>query len=100
NSEGGGGPNLALHAHAGFGKAEVQRLLGLGAKVAIDSDEVAGARSFAGDDDWIVAQAGLEGEFGGLERGEEHALVDDFLGLFADISVGVLLHFPHSRSLI
>src|SRR5205814_10558788 len=68
DAQGGGGPDLALHAHAGFGKAEVQRLLGFGAQVAIDGYQVAGARSFAGDDDLIVAQAGLEGEFGGLER--------------------------------
>jgi len=67
NAERCGGPDLALHAHARFGEAKMQRLLGFAGEVAIDGDEVARAGSFAGNDDLIVAQAGLEREFRGLK---------------------------------
>ncbi len=48
----------------------------------------------------IAAQAGVESEVRGLEGGEDHALVDDFFGVLAEIFVGVLLHFGHDELLI
>src|SRR5262249_54246884 len=78
----------------------MQRLLGFAAEIAIDGDEVARAGSFAGNDDLIVAEAGFESEVRGLQRGEDHALVDDVFGFLAEIFVGVLLHFGHDELLI
>ena len=43
NSHRRGGPDESLGAHARFGEAEVQRLLGLLGEVAIDGDQIAGA---------------------------------------------------------
>src|SRR5579875_450343 len=94
------GPDQALGGHAGFGEAEVQRLIRLAGEFAIDADEVTRARNFAGNDDLILAQAAGESEFGRLQRGDDHAFVDDFLGGAAEIAVGVLLHFLHDQFLV
>ena len=59
-----------------------------------------GPRNFAGNDDLILAQAAFERQFGGFERGEHHALVDDFFGSFAEVLVGVFLHLAHDQLLI
>ena len=59
-----------------------------------------GARDFAGDDDLVFAQAALQGELGGFERGQYHALVDDFIGAVAQEAVGILLHLAHDQLLI
>ncbi len=78
----------------------MQRLIGFSCEVAINRDQIARARNFAGDDDLVLAQAALEREFGGFQRGEHHALVDDFLGSFAEVAVGILLHLAHDEFLI
>ncbi len=78
----------------------MQRLIRLAREVAINFHEVLRARNFAADDDLIFAQAVFQSEFGGLERGEHHALVDDFFGGEAEVFVGVLLHFAHHEFLI
>ncbi len=78
----------------------MQRLLGFAAQISIDGDEVARARSLAGNNNLIAAQAGFERELGGLQRGEDHALVDDVFGFLAEILVGVFLHFGHDQLLI
>ena len=85
NAHGGGRPDGALQAHAGFGEAEMQGLAGALGERAIDGDQMQGARDFAGDDDLIFAQAALQGELGGFDGGENHALVDDLLGGEAEI---------------
>ena len=47
-------PRDALHAHAGFGEAEVQRLIRLLREVAIDGDQIARPRDLARNDDLIL----------------------------------------------
>ena len=59
-----------------------------------------GRGNFAGNDDLIFAQAAFEREFGRFERGEHHALVDDFFGRLAEVAVGVFLHLAHDQLLI
>ena len=100
NAQGCRRPNLALHAHSGFGEAEVQRLFGFRGEIAVNSDEVAGPRGLARNDDLVVTEAGFEGEFGRFQGGNDHALVDDFFRLFAEIFVGIFLHLAHDELLI
>ena len=100
NAHGRGGPNQTLGAHARFGQAEMQRLVGLARQIAINVDEIARTRNFAGNDDLILAQAAFNGQFGGFDGREHHALVDDFFGSLAEILVGVLLHLAHDQFLI
>ena len=69
-------------------------------EIAIHGNQIARARSLAGNDDLIVPQAAFERQFRRLQRGEHHAIVDNFFGLFAEIFVGVLLHFVHDELLI
>ena len=78
----------------------MQGLVGFFGEIAVDGDQIAGPRNFAGDDDLVFAQAAFERQLGGLQRGEHHALVDDFFGSLAEVFVGVLLHFPHDQLLI
>ena len=61
----------------------MERLLGFGGKIAVHGYEVAGPRSLAGDNDLVVAQAGFERQFRRFQSGNDHALVDDFFGIFA-----------------
>src|SRR5215469_95637 len=93
-------PHHTFHAHARFGQAEVQGLAGFARQIAIDGNQVARARGFAGDDDLVGAQTRFEGKFGGFERGKHHTFVNDFFRLFAKILVGILLHFAHHQLLI
>src|SRR4029078_2500668 len=83
-----------------LGETEMQRLIGLLRERAIDGDEIAWPRHFAGNDDLILAQAALERELRRLERREHHAFVDDFLGAESELAVGVLLHPRHDELLI
>ena len=51
----GGGGDEALGAHAGFGEAEVQRVVAAGGEVGVDVDQVADAGDLGGEDDLVVA---------------------------------------------
>ena len=93
-------PHQALGAHAGFGQAEVQRLVGLLRERAIDVDQVTRPRQLARDDDLVLAQAGLDRELGRLDRRQHHALADDVVGVLAEVAVGVLLHLRHDQLLV
>ena len=95
-----GGPDEALHAHAGLGQSEVERLVGARGELAIDRDQVERPRDLARDDDLVLAQPRLQRELGRLEGGEDHALVDDFLGGVPEVLVGVLLHLLHDELLV
>jgi hypothetical protein len=78
----------------------MKRLLCFAGEIAVDGNQIARARSLAGDDDLIVAQTAFECQLGGLQSGEHHAIVDNFFGFFAEIFVRVLLHFVHDELLI
>ena len=67
---------------------------------AINADQIARTRNLAGNDDLVFAQAAVKGEFSRLERGKNHAFVDDVFGSAAEIAVGVFLHLLHDEFLI
>ena len=69
-------------------------------QVAVDRDQIARARHLARDDDLVLPQSGLEGERGGLDRRDHHALVEDLFRGPAEIAVGVLLHLGDDELLI
>ena len=48
----------------------------------------------------VAAEAALLRELGGLQRGQDHALVDDLFGGVAELAVGVLLHLRHDELLV
>ena len=78
----------------------MQRLRGLAGKVPVDGNQVVRPRHFAGNDDLVGPETGLEREFRRLERGHHHALVDDLLGGETEVPVGVLLHLAHDEVLV
>ena len=78
----------------------MERLVGPGGEIAVHGDQVERPRDLAGDDDLVLAQPRLERELGRLQRGEDHALVDDLLGGLAEVAVGVLLHLLHDELLV
>ena len=55
--EAGGGGDDALHAHAGFGEAEVQGVVAAAGELGVDVDEVANAGDLGGEDDLVAAEA-------------------------------------------
>ena len=93
-------PHEPLQSHAGFGEAEMQRLVGLARQRAIDRNQIARARGLARDDDLIAAQAAVDGERGRLDGRQHHALVDDLFRRLAQIAIGVLLHLRDDELLI
>ena len=78
----------------------MQWLFGFCRKFAIDGNEVARARRFAGNDDLILAQAAFKRQLRGLKCREDHAFVDDLFGVLAEILIGVFLHLAHDQLLI
>ena len=72
-------PDQAFDAHAGFGQAEMQRLVGLPRQGAVDGDQIARPRRLARDDDVILAQPAVERERRRFDGRQHHALVDDLL---------------------
>ena len=70
--ETGGGGDDALHAHAGFGEAEVEGVIGARGKLGVDVDEVADAGDLGGEDDLVAAQAVALGGGGVVEGGDDH----------------------------
>ncbi len=75
--EAGGGGDDALHAHAGFGEAEVERIIAAGGEHIVDVDEVAYAGDFAADDDLVVAEAVTLGGSRGVEGAAAHGFEHD-----------------------
>ena len=78
----------------------MQRLARALGELAINGDQVLRPGDFAGDDDLVFAQAALQGQFGRFHAGQDHALVDDFLGGEAQDTVGVFLHLAHDQFLV
>ena len=59
-----------------------------------------GRERLARDDDLIAAHAGLEREFGRLQRREHHTLVDDLFRRASQLAVRVFLHLRDDELLI
>jgi hypothetical protein len=100
DADGRGGPYGALGAHARFGEAQVQRLLGLAGEVAVDLNEILRLGNLARNNDLVAAQSALERQPGRFDRGKHHAIVDDLFGVEAQVAVGVFLHLAHDQLLI
>src|SRR6185437_4111284 len=75
--ETGGGGDDALHAHAGFGEAEVQSVVAAAGELSVDVDEVADAGDLGGEDDLVAAEAVALGGGGVVQRGDDHGLHHD-----------------------
>ena len=58
----------ALHAHAGLGEAEVQRVVAATGQLAVDVHEVADAADLGAEDDAVVGEAGGLGQLGRAQR--------------------------------
>ncbi len=69
-------------------------------QVPVKGDELLGPGGLAGKDDLVLAEAAVEGQFGRLEGGEDHALGEDLLGWFPEFPVRVLLHLGHDQVLV
>src|SRR5204863_5875520 len=67
---------------------------------AVDGNEIARPRALARDDDLIFAQAAFDRERRRFDRRDHHAFVDDLLGGFAEVAIGVLLHLEDDELLI
>ena len=78
----GGGGDDALGAHAGFGQAEVQRVVAARGERAVDVDQVLHAADFRAEDDLVGTQAVLFRERGGVQRAHDHGFHGDFAGVF------------------
>ena len=78
----------------------MQRLFGLSGEIAVNGNEVARPRGLARNNDLVLLKPGFDGQFGGLQRGEHHAIVDNLFGFLAEILVRVLLHLAHHQLLI
>ena len=57
----GGRGDDALRAHAGFGQAEVQRIVAAARELAVDGDQILHAGDLARQDDPVAGQAELLG---------------------------------------
>ena len=75
-------------------------LIGAPRELAVDDDEIAWPRRFAGDDDLILPQTAFDRERRRLDGREHHAFVDDFLGRPAEIAIRVLLHLRDDELLV
>ena len=76
----GSGGYDALHAHAGFGEAEVEGVVATAGELGVDVDEVAYSRDFSGKDDLVAAEAIALGGGGVIERGDDHGFHHDVAG--------------------
>ena len=78
--ESGGAGDDALHAHAGFGEAEVEGVVGAAGELGVDIDEVADAGDFGGEDDLVAAEAVALGGGGVVDGGDDHGFHHDVAG--------------------
>ena len=90
----------ALHAHAGFGEAEVQRVVAAGGELGVDVDEVADAADLGGEDDLVVAEAVALGGGGGVERADDHRFHHHVAGGQRLGELAVLVHHAREQGLI
>ena len=98
--EAGGGGDDALHAHAGFGEAEVQSVVAAGGERGVDVDEVADAGDLGGEDDLVAAETVALGGRGVVERGDDHRLHHDVAGVERLGELGVLVHHAGEQRLV
>ena len=75
--EAGGAGNDAFHAHAGFGEAEVEGVVGAAGEFGVDVDQIADAGDLGGEDDLVAVEAVALGGGGVVEGGDDHGFHHD-----------------------
>ena len=98
--EGRGRGDRALHAHAGLGQAEVERIVAAARELAVDRHEVGHAADLRADDDAVVAQAGRLGELGRAQGGLQHRLDRHVARVERVGPSGVLVHQGRQEVLV
>ena len=99
--EASGGGDDALHAHAGFGEAEVEGERGAGGQFGVDVDEVAHAGDFGGEDDLVAAEAVALGGGGVVEGGDDHGFHHDVAGIGKRVREAVVvIHHAGEEGLV
>src|ERR1043166_794914 len=90
--ERGGGGDDSLAAEAGFGEAEVQRIIAGGGEHAVDVDQVLDAADFGAEDDLVVRHAVALGGTGGVEGARDHGVERDFARVLGFGEAGIIVH--------
>ena len=94
------GGDDALRAHAGFGQAEMQRVVAAARQFGIDRDQVLHRRDFGRQDDAVLGQADLLGARRRQQRRLHHRLVHHRARVRRLRRLGVLVHQPRQQFLI
>ena len=98
--EPGGARHDALGAHARLGEPEVQRIVRARGQLAVDVDQVLHARDLGREDDAVVAEAGLLGQLGGLDRALHHRVHGDVARGERLLALGVGVHHLGEQALV
>ena len=96
----GGGGYDALHAHAGFGEAEVERVVAALGEFGVDVDEVADSGDFGGEDDLVAAEAVAFGGSRVVESGDDHRFHHHVAGFERLLEPGVVVHHLGEERLV
>ncbi len=90
----------ALHAHAGFGEPQVQRVIAACSHQFINFDQVAHAAHLGAEDDLVVAQPVAFGSARGVDRAHQHRF-DHHVPCIRRLGpFGILVHHPRQQSLV
>ena len=92
DAERGGRGDDALRAHAGFGQAQMERVIGTLAQHAVDRDQVLDRRDLGREDDAVALEADLLRPRRRQERRPDHRLARDCAGLEGLRARGVFVH--------
>ena len=98
--ERGGGGDDALRSEAGFGQAEVQRVVALGGQHAIDHDQILHAADLGAEDDFVAAEAVAFGGLRGQEGADDDGVQRDFHGVQRFGQARVFVHHAREQGLI
>ena len=90
----------ALAAHAGFGQAQMQRVIAARGQIAIHLDQILHARHLARQDDAVARQAEFFGARGGIQRGGDQRIAHDLFRRMRLRPFGVLVHHARQQFLI
>ncbi len=90
----------ALHAHPGFGKTQMQRVIAARSHQFINFDQVAHAAYLGAEDDLVVAQPVAFGRARGVDRAHQHRFDHHVARIRRLGPFGILVHHPGQQSLV
>ncbi|MDT4827212.1 hypothetical protein FQZ97_605520 [compost metagenome] len=96
----GRGCHDALAAHAGFGQAQVQRVVATCGQVAVDGDQVLHVADLARQDDGVAAQAELFSALGVADGRHDQRIAHHRLGLPGLRAAAVFVHLARHQLVI